>query len=669
VSKREITIDELPAPGEPLKEKIAEINQEILDEEIRERAARIQSKLPRRELRRLNARYNQLAKKLNRGNYNPLLIERYELLQTCERIKHEMKSARGKRCEALRVELEKTVQQGFAINRKIAPLKPLVEEFAMIADRLKAHREVIEWEKKEAEDFANFRREAMVWLEQIKSVCRQNGRLNFSGTDSKGKRFCDIPIVERVIIKDDRVLYQIKTSSQGLIERFFGKWHSALPYDVDVTDLTCDETLANLSAGCKRVVTVERSQNGVNLFWCISRMDSPDGIPKKVLYSKVIDWYPIEDHRKTPWAAGVTGDRKIQWFNFEEHPHVLIAGASGGGKSTHLNGMIATLASMNRPQELRMVMVDLKGGVELSHWSGLKHLMGNIVKTPSGILDALQAVREVMENRLQIFESVRAKNLSSYNAKVSDPMPRIVMFIDEMATLIGLGELTTDIHNELRVLSSQGRAAGIHLVLATQHPSVDVLPGWIKTNMNIRIASKMPSHTASQIILDTISAALLPVIPGRMVFSIGREEIVAQSPYISDMEIAQAVRLAEGFGDPDDELIEEQPAALKPEFSEYDCIEIALNQLNNKLSPTGIHKLVGNEVASERKIRQMVDRITEQKQIMHNGITYTFKKDRKSFVLVPAGRIGEWDGDESAGSGTEIRPIEHPIKELEALSA
>lgn len=664
--KREIAIDDIPAPGEPLTEKIAEINQQILDEDIRERAARIQSKLTRRELRQLNSRYRLLAKKLNRGNYNRLLVQRYELWQTCERIQYEMKSASGKRCERLRAELESAVLRGVLIDQQLKPLKPLAEEFAMIADRLNAHREVLEWEKKEAEDFANFRREAMVWLEQIKSVCRQNGRLNYSGTDSKGKRFCDIPIIERVIIKDDRVLYQIKTSYQGLVERFFGKWHSALPYDVDVTDLTCEETLLNLSAGCKRVVTVERSQNGINLFWCISRMDSPDGIPKKVLYSKVIDWYPVDQHRSTPWAAGVTNDRKIEWFNFEDHPNILIAGSPGGGKSNHLNAMIATIASMNRPDEVRMVMIDLKGGIEFVHWNGLKQLLGPVVKTPSGVLAALQSVREIMENRLQIFEGVKAKKLSAYNAKVAEPIPRLLIFVDEMATLVGLGELTTDIHNELRVISSQGRAAGIHLILATQHPSVDVLPGWVKTNMNMRIASKMPSHTASQIILDTVSAALLPVISGRMVFSVGREEIVAQSPYISDAEIAQAVRLSQAFPDPVDELEHEEPAEIKPKFSASDAIEIALTKLNGHLSSKRIHEIVGNEVITRTKLDPMVQEITKNREVIHDGRHYKIDKRGRGYYLE---LTPERQNEETPGDTEEFSGIGQGIEIMEALSA
>jgi len=665
--KREITIDDLPAPGEPLEEMIAPENQVIIDEEIQERAARIQAKLPRRELRKLQHRHIQLGNQLNHHRYNELITRRWELYQLCVRLTHELKTRRHskKQVAAMRLQIRTSAQHGKKLSEKLRSSQHLIDEFLIVAQRLKAHNDVLEWERKEAEDFKNFQREAHVWLEQIKSVCKQSARLHYRGKDSKGNEFTHIPEVERIIIKDDKVLYQIRTSAQGLLERFFGRWHSALPYDVDIPDLICEDTLLNLSAGCKRTVQVERSSNGVNLFWCISRMDSPDGIPRKILYSKVIDWYPIEDHRKTPWAAGVTTDRKVEWMNFEDHPHVLVAGASGGGKSTHLNGMIATIASMNRPDECRMVMIDLKGGVEFSHWRGLKHLMGNIVKTHGGVLEALRLVREIMENRLATFESVRAKNLLSYNAKAAQPIPRIILFIDELATLIGLGELTTDIHTELRVLTSQGRAAGIHLVLATQHPSVDVLPGWIKTNMGIRIASKMPTQIASQIILDTGTAALIPSIAGRMVFSIGRDEFIAQSPFISDQEIAQAVRLSQAF--PDVEAIPEpEPIEVREKFTAQDAIEIALVKLEGSLSAKRIHEIVGNEVITRRKLATLIGEIIEARGIDYKGVWYRVRKFGKAHLLES---IPRYHNDKEDSDTEEFHGIERGIEDEEALSA
>jgi hypothetical protein len=529
---------------------------------------------------------------------------------------------------------------GMDLNNQLDAIQHLVDEFDTINDQLKAHRELIEWEREDKENFKAFQREARTWEEQLKAAFRQSPRLHHKGSDDKGRQFIDIPIIEQIIIKDDRVMYLIKTSAQSLIERIFNRWHSALPYGVDVPSLISDDTLANLSIMCNRVVTVERSKKGTNLFYVISRLDAPDGIPKKVLYQKVIDWYPSQDHSKTPWCAGVTNDRQTQWFNFEEHPHVLIAGATQGGKSNHVNQMISTFSTMNTPEEVRLMLVDLKGGIEFTHWKGLQHQLKKMLTTPEQVLEGLQWLRNIMETRLEAFESMKAKNLMSYNDKAQHKLPRIICVVDEMATLIGLGELTKDLHTELRVLSAQGRAVGIHLVLCTQHSSVDVLPGWVKTNMVLRVSAKMPNHQASMVVLDSVTAAQLPDVPGRMVFSVGRSEIIAQSPFISDEQIANAIKIANAFPKPDDtEFISvlPKPEPVKPKFTREDVFKFAL-EMNNKLSANRIHDIVGNEVITLRKLRALVHSIIddlEKGTVEYDGVEYSMKREGKAYVLVP----------------------------------
>ena len=127
--------------------------------------------------------------------------------------------------------------------------------------------------------------------------------------------------------------------------------------------------------------------------------------------------------------------KRAKWFNFEEFPHVLIAGATKGGKSNHVNQMIATLTSMNSPSELRLMLIDLKGGVEFTHWKSLQHQLRGMIKTEQGVLESLKWLRSIMEKRLEIFESVKAKNLASFNRKIknqeisADKLPRIVVFV------------------------------------------------------------------------------------------------------------------------------------------------------------------------------------------------------------------------------------------------
>lgn len=663
--QREVGLENIPAPGEPLKQHIHEDNKRLLEDELKERMAIAKSKLGWQAHNRVSARYHALHRYLNRYHYNHIVKVRWDCWQEFQRLKHELKSASDKKRPALIRQFKQVKAQGKKLNSAIAKLQPLADEFARLAQRLKAHKDVLEWERKDAIDRQQFRREAKTWEEQLKAVFRQSARLHHRYENKRGKFVTKILIIERVIFKEDRVLFQIRTTSQSLIKRFFGRWDNALPYNVDVTDLTCDETLENLSAACRRPVTIERSNSGTQIFYAISRLNSLDGIPKKQLYGKVINWYPIADHAKTPWAAGVSKDRKVEWYNFEELPHVLIAGSTKSGKSNHVNQMIATLASMNTPAELRLLLVDLKGGIEFTHWSGLKHQLRPMVKSADKVLDALQYMRTLMERRLAAFEAIKAKNLQSYNAKAKDKLPRLVCFVDEMATLLGLGELTTAIHNELRVLSSQGRAVGVHLVLCTQHSSVDVLPGWVKTNMTLRISGKMPSHQASMVILDSVTAASLPNIPGRLVFSVGRYELIAQSPFISDDEVALAVAESNKFPDADNsEFDNANPViVVKEKFTEADAIELALTKFGGKLSPTRLHDELGNDIITERKLRGMIDDLIDRVQaegLEHHGQQYKIRKDRKSWVLEP---IGQAVGHNSEGDTEELKPLVYPIEE------
>jgi hypothetical protein len=667
-----IELDDIPAPGEPLQPKIHEHNQQLLEEEIAERKERLKAKLGWWELRKTERQYNNLRAKLNQANYSAIykrwLETKNRLLSLGYRKENEADPSQRERLQR-KINLGSKLEAG--LDKQLQDLLPLASEFEMVWLKLSAHRRAVAWEKEDAENEAAFRREAVTWEHQIIGIFKQSARLHHAGVDSKGKKFIKVPQIERTIFLADRVLYQIKTTRQTPFQKLLGRWSSALPYNVDISALTCEDTLLNMSAACNRLVTVERAKIGTNLYYSISRLDAADGIPKRYPYHKIKDWYPTEEHSKTPWAAGVTENRKVQFYNFEDHPHVLIAGTTLSGKSNHVNQMISLMVEMNTPAELRLQLIDMKGGIEFTHWNGIKHAFGPMIKDQHEVLPALRYLRSIMERRLATFTEIGAKNLASFNEKSEQRLPRIICIVDEMATLIGLGDLTADIHYELRVLSSQGRAAGIHLVLCTQHPSVDVLPGWVKTNMGVRVAGKFPSHQGSMVILDSVTAATLPDLPGRMVFSIGRNEVIAQSPYISDEEIARALAVSKEFPTPDEtEFVIARPKA-RPVFTAENAIEIAITKLGGKLSRDRIMDVIGLGIITETKLEIMIDDIIDRKEVIFQDVKYVVRKIRRAHILEPVGQSGnsEVSGvtDKPHPAGTpidgigEIRPIEEAI--------
>jgi DNA segregation ATPase FtsK/SpoIIIE-like protein len=188
-------------------------------------------------------------------------------------------------------------------------------------------------------------------------------------------------------------------------------------------------------------------------------------------------------------------------------PHLLIAGQTGSGKSVGMNGFILSLLYKNTPSELRMIMVDPKQ-VELGVYDGIPHLLTPVINSPDKALNALKWCVAEMERRLTIFKWVNARNLDEYNAKVSnkkDHMPVIVIIIDELADLMMSGN-KKEVESSITRIAQKARAAGLHLILATQRPSVDVITGLIKANVPSRVAFTVASNVDSRTILDQIGA-------------------------------------------------------------------------------------------------------------------------------------------------------------------
>lgn len=225
-------------------------------------------------------------------------------------------------------------------------------------------------------------------------------------------------------------------------------------------------------------------------------------------------------------------------------PHLLIAGATGSGKSVCITAIAACLAMNNTPEELRMVMIDSKM-VELIRFNGLPHLYGKVETNLERILGVLRWVVVEMEHRYRLLEAMHARDLTSYNKKVSrsedgQPLPRIVVMIDELADLMMSAPDQTE-HNLVR-LAQMARATGIHLVVATQRPSTDVVTGLIKANFPARLAFAVASGIDSRVILDYTGAESL-LGRGDMLFlnpEVGNP-VRAQGVMITDMEIERLI--------------------------------------------------------------------------------------------------------------------------------
>lgn len=225
-------------------------------------------------------------------------------------------------------------------------------------------------------------------------------------------------------------------------------------------------------------------------------------------------------------------------------PHLLIAGTTGSGKSVLLNAFIACLVFHNTPEELRLVMIDPKK-VELIRFNGLPHLLGKVETDHDRVVGVLRWLIAEMERRYEMFAAVGAKNLEVYNQKVArrdnvKSLPTIGVFIDELADLMAMyGE---EVERGLCRLAQMARATGIHLVVATQRPSTDVITGLIKANFPARISFSVTSNTDSRVILDTTGAEQL-LGQGDMLYLSPEagEPVRVQGCFVSDNEIERLV--------------------------------------------------------------------------------------------------------------------------------
>lgn len=251
-----------------------------------------------------------------------------------------------------------------------------------------------------------------------------------------------------------------------------------------------------------------------------------------------------------PFGIAVSGDAVVSAL--EELPHLLVAGTTGSGKSVFINSCIVGLCSMRTPEEMRMILVDPKR-VEMAVYDKLPHLLTPPVTDPKKAVHVLAwAIRE-MENRYTMFAKSRVRNIEHFNEKVlpKDRYPHIVIVIDELADLMMTAP--KEVEEYICRLAQMARATGIHLMIATQRPSVNVITGLIKANIPARVAFTLPSNADSRTILDCAGAEKL-LGKGDMLFLSTKhpKPIRIQSPWVDEQVLNDWLSyLTNIFGLPD----------------------------------------------------------------------------------------------------------------------
>ena len=274
-------------------------------------------------------------------------------------------------------------------------------------------------------------------------------------------------------------------------------------------------------------------------------IELPNKVNSSVSFKEVLSCIPPVDE-KNVLAVGLGKDimGKVRWMEINSTPHLLVAGATGSGKSVCMNCIIASILMRARPDQVKLVMVDPKK-VELSMYNGIPHLLAPVVTDPKKASIALKNIVAEMEKRYDILEHTKNKNIKGYNEFCEthpeyQKMPYIVVIIDELADLMLVA--AKEVEDSIMRITQMARAAGIHLIVATQRPSTDVITGVVKANIPSRISFAVSSSIDSRTILDMTGAEKL-LGKGDMLFKPMGENVPQriQGAFVSEEELQKLV--------------------------------------------------------------------------------------------------------------------------------
>lgn len=312
---------------------------------------------------------------------------------------------------------------------------------------------------------------------------------------------------------------------------------------------------------------------------------------------EVVDTTLAKQSSKLLFGLGrdISGDAVLAELN--KMPHLLIAGATGSGKSVCVNGIITTILMRAKPHEVKMMMIDPKK-VELNVYNGIPHLLAPVVTDPKKASRALKKVVSEMERRYELFSDTGTRNIEGYNEHIRKSnqasgeeekqpnLPYIVVLVDELADLMMVA--SSDVEDAITRLAQMARAAGIHLIIATQRPSVDVITGVIKANIPSRIAFSVSSQTDSRTILDSGGAEKLLGRGDMLFMPVGSSKPTrVQGAFLSDEEVERIV----------DHCIEQQKASYQEDMIPEENSEVK-TEVDDELYDDAVQLILEMQTAS-----------------------------------------------------------------------
>ena len=355
----------------------------------------------------------------------------------------------------------------------------------------------------------------------------------------------DSEFLEKILL-DFGVSGKIKKASQGPVVTL-NEFEPAAGVKVSKIINLSDDIARNTSSESARISTIPGSSTiGIEL---------PNPSRENVYLSEILDNSDFKKKDiKLPIALGKSISGTPLIGDLSTMPHLLIAGTTGSGKSVCINTIILSLLYRHSPDKCKFILIDPKM-LELSTYEGLPHLLCPVITEAKKAASVLGWVVKEMESRYRLMTKENVRNIDGYNAKHKLPMPYIVVVVDEMSDLMLVAG--KEIENYIQKLSQMARAAGIHIIMATQRPSVDVITGTIKANFPTRISFQVTSKIDSRTILGEQGAEQL-LGKGDMLYMSSANRIVRiHAPFVSENEIEKINNFIRSQAEPDyvDEIL------------------------------------------------------------------------------------------------------------------
>ena len=436
-----------------------------------------------------------------------------------------------------------------------------------------------------------------------------------------------------------------------------------------------DDIALNLAAETIRIEAPIPGKQAVGI-------EVPNKENEVVHFRDIIDTDEFRNHKsKLAFALGKDVAGKEIVTDIAKMPHVMIAGATGSGKSVCINTLISSIIYKAKPSEVKLVMVDPKV-VELSVYNGIPHLLIPVVTDPRKAAGALAWAVQEMENRYNAFAEKGVRDLKGYNEAIKNEegigrLPHIIIIIDELADLMMVAK--NDVEDAICRLAQKARAAGMHLVIATQRPSVDVITGLIKANIPSRIAFAVSSQVDSRTILDMVGAEKLLGKGDMLFYPAGAPKPVRiQGAFVSDSEVEKIVDFVKTEGEPkyNEDIIESIENANK---SDREMVEEASEDDTDPFLMDAIEVVVETGQASTSFIQRRfkvgyarAGRIIDQME--ERGIISGYQGSKPREVLMTKERwaelkMGTTQVSSPAEPTSEVAKAMDTIKKIGALNS